>query len=557
MKKLYLILGFILALPVVSAQVIPLPSMLDSTIRGLFGGVSDTVYLRLILFIGVFTIFYAVVNVLPFMQPKDGYSSKKTPKGISVTLALSLAAIATFTMDDTLVLAIFNVYSGLFGLILVFIPAFLLIFFSYTVLEGGTKAGHFIRFLLLGVVSALLMSRELLSQITVLNNIGAVEYIEFGGFIIFIFAIIELVKAFGAKGHKDPEPSDKNSMAEFGRGMANLFGSKGKDKNEKREEKQARIQQKEAEDAQKLREVSKDIASLEINESNDMARVKQLVKMLDDVQNHSSFKDNEARKQLMPGLENAVSALHNSSSQLRQDSKKKYHAEDYAISNTESLIDDLKSELEIIRNDKIIPDDQRAQLNQKLSKLLRKLQMKTSNFDIYKQTKLNIDKLLTELVKYSDKLKDTVKDLGKATKKKDQMGVDYQTNEYSSIIVTLKDIVSQLNTSIVTIRKNSGFLEFSKEIQDSLLEKQYLSAEFDSKRSSVLDETREILDIIDLNVSKEKDPIKRAEFLEKANSIFNNIKEKDLGSKYYKNIKEKLDNATAQDFNANTKVADS
>ncbi|MFT4283005.1 MAG: hypothetical protein ACMXX6_01120 [Candidatus Woesearchaeota archaeon] len=201
MKRLLLAtLTTLLTLPSVSANSgLPIPDFLTQFIKLVWSGSVTSVYQRFILFLGVFIIFYAVLNI-----GKNPFSKEQTKRGgISLTLALVLAAITTLSMNDDLVGAIFTMYSGLFGFILLVGPLAYLLYFVYVEIEGGNKGGHLIRALLLLIVSGFLTSREFFSVFKFLENVDAVDYILLVGLIVFILGIIEIFKAFGAKGAGD------------------------------------------------------------------------------------------------------------------------------------------------------------------------------------------------------------------------------------------------------------------------------------------------------------------------------------------------------------------
>ncbi len=196
MNKLNLVFSALLALPGVSAQGLPVPDVLDNTIRSIFTGSVDLAYQRLIIFIGVFTIFYAVMHMLPFARGGSGYDSVSAPKGITITLSLVLSGIATFTMPENLVETIFNLYSGLFGVVLLFGPVLWLLYITFKYIPGDTRGGHFARFFFLAIIGLILMAEELILRIPLLEQIGAMSYLQLVGIIILFIAFYNLAQTF-------------------------------------------------------------------------------------------------------------------------------------------------------------------------------------------------------------------------------------------------------------------------------------------------------------------------------------------------------------------------
>ena len=112
---------FLMTMPVVLAEstiLSPISDLIGPLIQQVFGSDNiDSVYLKFILFIAVFTIVYAALQKVSFLS-KDG--SKRS--GISITLSIIIGLIGTLLMPEALARAIFLSYAGLFGLILLLAP---------------------------------------------------------------------------------------------------------------------------------------------------------------------------------------------------------------------------------------------------------------------------------------------------------------------------------------------------------------------------------------------------------------------------------------------------
>lgn len=171
---------------------LPIPDILTTLIETLFRGDVDDAYQRLLIFILAFTIFYAGLQVSPFGAKSTGKS------GISITIGLILAAIATLSMPQTLLNTLFGMYSGIFGVILLFGPALAILIFVFKNFRGQDAGTYIAQGLILAIVGLMLMSKEVLANVPILETIGAIGYVEFTGMIILIVAIVYLGKAIGA-----------------------------------------------------------------------------------------------------------------------------------------------------------------------------------------------------------------------------------------------------------------------------------------------------------------------------------------------------------------------
>jgi hypothetical protein len=451
MKKINLILSSLLALPIVSAQGIPVPDILKQIIETIFSGNVETAYMRLILFIGIFTIFYALLNGI-------GPFSKEATKrgGISVTLALVLSAIASFTMPEATVNLVFNLYSGLFGLILLLGPILYLIYFVYKHVPGDSKGGHFIRFLILLLLAAILLSPTLINSIDLLKNVGADEYLAFAGLILFILAIIELVKTFGSGGSGDA-PSKPSEP--WGSGMSNWFSDRKKGidnwtkkKGLEREQKQLEEEKKQEENIKRIGDLGESISKLNVSETNDLKALNQLVSALHEVQDKESFLKHETRLQMLPALKDAANKLKAISERLTKTLNQKNILEDDSQREAARLLESLEREYDLLVKDSSITDEQiKAEFRRRFSELITKIRNDNNKHISLKDLKKKYRALITDLQTKVDQLIRNIDRIEVSSKKLNVAQYAIDKNEYRNIMESIRMLKEEIIEAFKTM----------------------------------------------------------------------------------------------------------
>ncbi|MFT4261385.1 MAG: hypothetical protein ACMXX9_03060 [Candidatus Woesearchaeota archaeon] len=497
MKKLNLLLGFLLALPVVSAQGLPIPDVLNSTVQALFGGLENIAYQRLILFIGIFTIFYAV------LQTSKVFGDKATnKKGISITLALVLGAIATMSMPADLVASVFNVYSGLLGIIILFGPALYLIYYAYAEIDGGNKGGHLARFFILIIISALFMSQTFLSQIGLLETIGAITYIEFFGFIIFIFALIELARAFGNSGKGDP---DSKPSEPWGDGLTDWFSrrnnkkrnkkvadepglswfdDKANNKLDKDVQKEFNLEKKQKEELDKIKDLEESVKELDIKSREGLKGIKNIVEALYDIQGTDNFKDRNKRINISGALKKAVDDLKKITEQHNDVYRAKKIVEDDILRSARKLLQKIDDERKIVEDNTLLSDDDKNELNNQFINIERKLKVHLDHLDNIKKLKRKTEQIITDLLTKIDGLDRTITNLYNASTSGDSAREQTEIKNYKDLIEDMKTLVDQLVKNHISIETYNNELT-SEDLSALVTEKDRVVREFNEKIKSL------------------------------------------------------------------------
>lgn len=521
MKKINLILGSILALPIVSAQGIPVPDILTNIIRTIFSGNVEIAYMRLILFIGIFTIFYALLNGI-------GPFSKEATKrgGISVTLALVLAAIASFTMPENTVTLVFNLYSGLFGLILLLGPILYLIYFVYKHVPGDSKGGHFIRFLILLLLAAILLSPSLINSIDLLQRVGADEYLAFAGLILFILAIIELAKSFGSSGSGDAasKPSEP-----WGSGISNWFNKRKENLDNHIEKKRVESEKKQDEQVKKISELGENISKLNVNETNDLKALNQLINALDEVQDKDSFVKHETRLQMMPALKEAARKLKEIAERLNKTINQKYVLEDESQRAAAKLLSELEKEYTTLINDKSIDDDIKLELRRRFGELITKLRNDGNQNISLKDLNKKYRSLITELQTKIDQLIKTINNIEESSKKLNVPKYAIDKNEYRNIMDSLKVLRDEILGVFNTIKSYHKSLT-PEELAKLEKEKNDLVREVDEAKTKINEDLKEVNDLHEKG-KKAENVEEKEEILEAEKKAVKNIPEKSKARK--------------------------
>jgi len=158
LKIFFTILGFtfLFGIPAVSADIIP--PILGDTLVQLTQLLSQAIWRRVMLFIMVFSILYVVAQGVGIFKKKD----ETVQKGPIIAVSIAISIIAVVGIPDNIVNIIFQLYSGIFALILLLGPMAGLLYMTYKKGANGNKVTspmvHFARFLLFGLLWAALSS---------------------------------------------------------------------------------------------------------------------------------------------------------------------------------------------------------------------------------------------------------------------------------------------------------------------------------------------------------------------------------------------------------------
>ncbi|MFT4283003.1 MAG: hypothetical protein ACMXX6_01110 [Candidatus Woesearchaeota archaeon] len=451
MKKISLSLFSVLAfLPIVSANDgLPIPDFILELIRIVWSGDPSVVYLRFVIFIGVFTIFYAILQKTIFGKGQTNRG------GVSIALAIVLALIATITMPQTVVELIFNMYSGIFGLILLFGPVLYLLYFVYKEIPGDSRGGHLIRVLVLLIITALLTSRSLLNNFEFLREFGADQYIILIGSIIFILAIIELVRAFSGGG------SDRFSgSTSAGYGNYDNASSKGTNPYQNRKDSEslskslADALNKNASDEEKddssLAKVEKDTSE----ETKKFEEYKNYVSELSGIVENIGPEDTEK-------MDKAIDLLINVVSTKISPELEKYEKND--IKEQRDKLLHINKTVEDTRNicNKIIENKERYKDTPDiLTDAENLLEFDESTEKLLKDSGNIINEFETGLAKYKTIISNV--NTLKSNKKNDNINSN-------QVIVIIKELHAQLDKTVKTLDANSRLIDNLIQIQEQMI----------------------------------------------------------------------------------------
>ena len=219
-KKIIIpVLAFLVLIPIALADSVLqniVPSILTDLIQGLFGAESvGFAYQKFLIWLGLFTMFLALLQMTPF---GDGKTKKSW---VSIVLAIVISAIIVLPMTRELTNAIFGLYSGLVGLIVLLAPVLFFVWVIYK-MPGDSFGTHFIRFLVLMILASVLIFFDFstgnllggpVAQVGTQTAVdqaglevmvaGIMQWIGFSGAIFLILSIIELLRGLGKIGMSD------------------------------------------------------------------------------------------------------------------------------------------------------------------------------------------------------------------------------------------------------------------------------------------------------------------------------------------------------------------
>lgn len=256
-KKIIIpVLAFLVLIPIALADSVLqniVPSILTDLIQGLFGAESvGFAYQKFLIWLGLFTMFLALLQMTPF---GDGKTKKSW---VSIVLAIVISAIIVLPMTRELTNAIFGLYSGLVGLIVLLAPVLFFVWVIYK-MPGDSFGTHFIRFLVLMILASVLIFFDFstgnllggpVAQVGAQTAVdqgglegmvaGIMQWIGFSGTIFLILGVIELFRGLGKVGMDDsPGFNGQKSglWSRIGRGALGLGGAaytKLRDRNQRR-----------------------------------------------------------------------------------------------------------------------------------------------------------------------------------------------------------------------------------------------------------------------------------------------------------------------------------
>jgi len=159
-------------------------------IRQIFtdGAVSPWI-MKFAIFWLVFSIFYAVTRKAEFLQGANG------GKGVPITIAIVLAALASVGMPSKVAKAIFNLYGGIFSAILLLLP-FGLMIYIFIKTEKKTPMTHLMLAISFFFLGAILTTQWFQAFIPALIYKALNDPLEIGGIILIILGIMEFFMIF-------------------------------------------------------------------------------------------------------------------------------------------------------------------------------------------------------------------------------------------------------------------------------------------------------------------------------------------------------------------------
>lgn len=372
-KTLIIPLTLIISIPAVFAAGGFIPDVFSEGISELFGIFSDFVMQKFLIFLLLFSAIYFVLYFMknaPFAKGDDG---GKKAKGPAIAISIAIAAIGTVMMPQNIVTLIFNLYSGIFSLILLIGPMAVLLWLTYKKDDGGAEKGpftHLIRFVLFGILFFFINSG--------IWNFSDLSFIattlDMLTLILFIMMIVEFFRSFkiiGAGATQTHGPKDYQNKGELKKEKANYNMKKA----------EANKIKQEAKDINKnISQANKSLSKLTGNESwfnkgksgirnilfepSDLENAQREVDGIIDALRHvQSFKpENDSQNSIS---ENAQDKIKNSIGHLRNVTISESYEQD--VNSTLSTLDDtLRNLLNILSNENTATEELIAIINREL-----------------------------------------------------------------------------------------------------------------------------------------------------------------------------------------------